>query len=101
MKAAVLHEFGGIPRYALDSGIAAGSEIGPENTLKVETRVRTPLGLPAKAQVRRPVESAQSLNAVVRATHVPLPSLNHAGIVVLTIATLLACVVARRLNLAG
>jgi hypothetical protein len=28
-----------------DSGIAAGSEIGPENTLKVETRVRTPLGL--------------------------------------------------------
>jgi hypothetical protein len=25
--------------------IAAGSEIGTENTLKVETRVRTPLGL--------------------------------------------------------
>ena len=28
-----------------DSAIAAGSEIGPDNTLKVETRVRTPLGL--------------------------------------------------------
>ena len=28
-----------------DSGIGAGSETGPENTLKVETRVRTPLGL--------------------------------------------------------
>jgi hypothetical protein len=27
-----------------DSAIAAGSEIGSENTLKVETRVRTPLG---------------------------------------------------------
>ena len=27
-------------------GIDAGSEIDPENTLKVETRVRTPLGLP-------------------------------------------------------
>ena len=30
---------------ALDSGISAGSEIGPENTLKVETRVQIPLGL--------------------------------------------------------
>jgi len=38
-----------------NSGIAAGSEIGPENTLKVETRVQIPLGLRAKAQVRRPV----------------------------------------------
>jgi hypothetical protein len=28
-----------------DSDIGAGSEIGPDNTLKVETRVRTPLGL--------------------------------------------------------
>src|SRR5918994_7040770 len=28
-----------------DSGIVAGSEIGPENTLKVETRVQIPLGL--------------------------------------------------------
>jgi hypothetical protein len=28
-----------------DSGIAAGSETRLENTLKVETRVRTPLGL--------------------------------------------------------
>jgi hypothetical protein len=28
-----------------DSGIAAGSKIGPENTLKVETRVQIPLGL--------------------------------------------------------
>jgi hypothetical protein len=28
-----------------DSSIAAGSEIGPENTLKVETRVQIPLGL--------------------------------------------------------
>ena len=28
-----------------DSGIVAGSEIRLENTLKVETRVRTPLGL--------------------------------------------------------
>jgi len=27
------------------SGIAAGSKIGPENTLKVETRVQIPLGL--------------------------------------------------------
>jgi hypothetical protein len=42
---------------APDSGIAAGSEIDPENTLKVETRVRTPLGLQAKAQVRLPVQS--------------------------------------------
>jgi hypothetical protein len=33
---------------ASDSAIAAGSEIGPESTLKVETRVRTPLGLPGK-----------------------------------------------------
>jgi hypothetical protein len=31
-----------------DSAIAAGSETGLENTLKVETRVRTPLGLPGK-----------------------------------------------------
>jgi hypothetical protein len=31
-----------------DSRIVAGSEIGPENTLKVETRVRTPLGLPGE-----------------------------------------------------
>jgi hypothetical protein len=30
----------------LDRAISAGSEIGPENALKVETRVRTPLGLP-------------------------------------------------------
>jgi hypothetical protein len=30
-----------------DLGIVAGSEIGLENTLKVETRVRTPLGLRA------------------------------------------------------
>jgi hypothetical protein len=30
------------------SAIAAGSEIGSENTLKVETRVRTPLGLPGE-----------------------------------------------------
>jgi hypothetical protein len=29
-----------------DSANAAGSEIGPENTLKVETRVQIPLGLP-------------------------------------------------------
>jgi len=29
-----------------DSRIVPGSEIGPGNTLKVETRVRTPLGLP-------------------------------------------------------
>jgi hypothetical protein len=28
-----------------DSAIAAGREIGPENTLKVETRVQIPLGL--------------------------------------------------------
>ncbi len=28
-----------------DSGIAAGSELGPENTLKVETRAQIPLGL--------------------------------------------------------
>jgi hypothetical protein len=28
-----------------DSGIAAGSEIGSENTLKVEARVQIPLGL--------------------------------------------------------
>jgi hypothetical protein len=33
---------------ASDSAIAAGSEIGLENTLKVETRVRTPLGLPGE-----------------------------------------------------
>jgi hypothetical protein len=31
-----------------DSAIGAGSESGPENTLKVETRVRTPLGLPGE-----------------------------------------------------
>ena len=37
-----------------DSGIAAGSEIGSENTLKVETRVRTPLGLRSKAAGQRP-----------------------------------------------
>jgi hypothetical protein len=29
--------------------IAAGSEIGPENTLKVETRVQIPLGLQAQS----------------------------------------------------
>ena len=34
-----------IRRSRTDSAITAGSEIGPENTLKVETRVRTPLGL--------------------------------------------------------
>ncbi len=34
------------PGQGPDSRIAAGSEIGLENTLKVETRVRTPLGLP-------------------------------------------------------
>jgi hypothetical protein len=28
----------------LEHRIAAGSEIGPENTLKVETRVQVPLG---------------------------------------------------------
>jgi hypothetical protein len=28
-----------------DSSIAAGSEIGPQNTLEVETRVQIPLGL--------------------------------------------------------
>jgi hypothetical protein len=32
-----------------DSAIAAGGEIGPEDTLKVETRVRTPLGLQAQS----------------------------------------------------
>jgi hypothetical protein len=35
-----------------DSAIAAGNEIGPENTLKVETRVRTPLGLQVEGLVR-------------------------------------------------
>jgi hypothetical protein len=33
-----------------DSSIAAGSEIGSENTLKVETRVRTPLGIPGRTR---------------------------------------------------
>jgi hypothetical protein len=33
--------------------IAAGSEIGSENTLKVETRVRTSLGLPGETHHRR------------------------------------------------
>jgi hypothetical protein len=31
-----------------DSGINAGNEIGPENTLKVETRVKNSLGPPAR-----------------------------------------------------
>jgi hypothetical protein len=35
-----------------DSRIAAGSEIGLENTLKVETRVQTPLGLPGETRDR-------------------------------------------------
>ena len=35
-----------------DSGIAAGSEISPENTLKVETRVQIPMGLPVNPKVR-------------------------------------------------
>jgi hypothetical protein len=34
----------------LDSRIVAGSEIGPENTLKVEARVRIPLGLPGETR---------------------------------------------------
>jgi hypothetical protein len=33
-----------------DSAIAAGNEIGQETTLKVETRVRIPLGLPAETR---------------------------------------------------
>jgi hypothetical protein len=36
---------------ALNSDIVAGGGIGPANSLKVETRVRTPLGLHRKAQV--------------------------------------------------
>jgi len=35
------------------SSISAGSETGPENTLKVETRVRTPLGLQRKRRRSR------------------------------------------------
>jgi hypothetical protein len=34
-----------------NSGIAAGSDVGPENT---QTRVQIPLGLPGNAQVRTP-----------------------------------------------
>src|SRR5512132_770689 len=36
------------------SRFAAGRKHGPGHALKVETRVRTPLGLPAKPQVRAP-----------------------------------------------
>jgi len=61
-----------------DLGIAAGSEIGSENTLKVETRVQIPLGLPGNAQVRRAVRrrlSRHSFPSRTRPTADHLPSL--------------------------
>jgi site-specific DNA-cytosine methylase len=54
-----------------DSANRAGSEIGPENTLKVETRVRTPLGLPGKTQVRGPVRLRRADMACSRPAFVP------------------------------
>jgi hypothetical protein len=53
---------------ALNSDIVAGGGIGPANSLKVETRVRTPLGLHRKAQV----EALSSLN-----DDSPLPFVLH------------------------
>jgi hypothetical protein len=44
-----------------DSGIAAGSEIGPENTLKVETRVQSPLGLRSRNAGQNPFLFATGL----------------------------------------
>jgi hypothetical protein len=54
-----------------DSAIAAGNEIGPENPLKVEARVRTPLGLQAKAQVRRLFAFERRVSRDVRPAFVP------------------------------
>jgi hypothetical protein len=46
-----------------DWAISAGSEIGPENTLKVETRGRTPLGLQAQTPgLGTSSKSSSSLN---------------------------------------
>jgi hypothetical protein len=42
-----------------DSGIAGGSEIGPENTLKVEIRVQIPLGLQARTRRSAPHPEAE------------------------------------------
>jgi hypothetical protein len=50
-----------------DSAIAAGSEIGPENTLKVETRVQIPLGL----QQRPRSDPLSSLNGESARPFVP------------------------------
>ena len=43
---------------APDSAIAAGSEIGLGNPLKVETRVRIPLGLPAETAFTEPTSAS-------------------------------------------
>jgi len=51
-----------------DSRIVAGREIGPENTLKVETRVRTPLGLPENRGSGR-VYRARALACILRVPH--------------------------------
>jgi hypothetical protein len=56
---------------ASDSAIAAGSEIGPENTLKVETRVRTPLGL--RAQTPGQGTSSKSSGSLNRDSNAEYP----------------------------
>jgi hypothetical protein len=50
---------------------AAGHEIGAGHPLKVETRVRTPLGLQAKVQVRGHVQVEQRVSWAVRSAFVP------------------------------
>jgi hypothetical protein len=52
---------------------AAGHRLGPEHPLKVETRVRTPLGLPRKPQVRTPDPLGAVEEVRTRPAFVPRP----------------------------
>ena len=53
--------------------------MGSGQPLKVETRVRTPLGLQTKAQVRRPAESEWRVSRAVRPAFVPRTTVTRHG----------------------
>jgi hypothetical protein len=70
-----------------DSAVAAGNEIGPENTLKVETRVQIPLGLRSNdtwlgrsITVSRGLTNNRSIHSGTSATPAPIerPDLRQA-----------------------
>ena len=62
------------------SASGAGHSLGRDHALKVDTRVRTPLGLQAKAQVKPPVQSERRVSLAVRPGFVPRTNATRHGL---------------------